>query len=86
MILSIIVPVYNEAETVSAVVKGLLNVKIHWKIEIIVVNDGSTDKTLERVEGLKSAKLKIISHPQNQGKGAALRIGMKIISGDFVST
>jgi len=71
---SCIIPAYNEEKTVAEVVKTCLrSPDIH---EIIVVNDGSTDKTLEKLEAFGN-KIKIIDLPQNKGKGYAVAQGVK---------
>lgn len=81
MKLSIIVPVYNEEKTISEVIKKLKEVKLGVDKEIIVVDDCSTDKTLQKI---KDSGIKLIRHPKNLGKGAALRSGIKEASGDYI--
>ncbi len=72
---SCIIPAYNEEKTVGGVVKSTLkSPDIH---EIIVVNDGSTDKTLEKLK-IFEGKIKIIDLPQNKGKGYAVAQGVKV--------
>jgi glycosyltransferase involved in cell wall biosynthesis len=86
MKLSIIVPVYNEEKTIIDILK-LIN-KMNYKIpfEIVVVNDGSTDKTFELL--LKSKhqlkNIRIISYRKSRGKGYALREGIKNSKGDII--
>lgn len=87
MKLSIIIPVYNEENTVGKVVKKVDRVKIiGFEKEIIVVDDGSSDSTLKEVKLLKKEikDLKVISHEKNQGKGAAVKTGIKNSTGDFI--
>jgi glycosyltransferase involved in cell wall biosynthesis len=76
-LLSIIVPVYNESRTVSAVIERLLAVPLQVAREIVVVNDGSTDGTREVLDGLAPVPgvLEIVHAPKNAGKGSAIRIG-----------
>jgi len=83
--LSIIVPVYNEEDTISEVVSRLCNVPIEGK-EIIVVNDGSTDKTLNRLERIAriSEDLKVVNLPKNKGKGFAVRKGVEAASKEYI--
>lgn len=79
-LLSVVVPVYNEQETIQKVVARLLNLSL--PTEIIVVDDGSTDDTrqeLKHFEGLP--RVQIIFKPKNEGKGAAVRDGLKRING-----
>ena len=75
--LSIIVPAYNEEKIIEQTIQSLkreLN-RLDLNYEIIVVNDGSTDKTKEILEKIEN--IKIINHPENKGYGAALKTGIK---------
>ena len=75
--LSIIVPAYNEEGAIAQTIEGLkqeLN-KLDLDYEIIVVNDGSTDKTKEILE--RTQEIKVIHHPENRGYGASLKTGFK---------
>ena len=83
MKLSVVIPVYNEAETVCAVIDRVR--KTPYDTKIIVVDDGSTDATAQRLAKLPPADdLTLLRHESNQGKGAALRTGFGRVSGDFV--
>jgi glycosyltransferase involved in cell wall biosynthesis len=75
--LSVVMPVYNEAPSVAEVVRTVLDQ--HAVQELIVVDDCSTDGTWEILQGLgnKEGRLKLFHHEQNQGKGAALRTGVR---------
>lgn len=86
MILSVIIPVYNEEDSILKVIKTVNSVDLpkNIKSEIIIVNDCSTDNTKKLLDTLVSGKYKIIHHKKNQGKGAALRSGFKKATGDFV--
>ena len=78
MKLSIIMPVYNERQTVSEIVDRVLNVDLGFiEREIIVVDDGSTDGTRDILHEIeqKHANIKVLLHPRNQGKGAAGGLG-----------
>ncbi|MBP90876.1 MAG: glycosyl transferase [Planctomycetaceae bacterium] len=82
-LLSVIIPVYNEATTVEKVIERVRATRL--PLEIILVDDGSTDGTREVLEGLRDeADLKIVFHEKNQGKGAALKTGFLEASGDIV--
>ncbi len=85
MKLSIIVPVFNEEKTISRVLDTLLSVELgDWQKEIVVVNDCSTDKTgLALKKYRRRSNLKILSHEKNQGKGAAIRTGLREATGDY---
>jgi glycosyltransferase involved in cell wall biosynthesis len=80
--LSIIIPVYNERETITTVYARVKAVDLDK--EIILVDDGSTDGTRELLAELEAEGALLCLHPRNQGKGAALRSGLKHVSGDLV--
>ena len=84
--LSIIIPVFNEEKTISEIIKRVTEVDILGiEKQIIVVNDGSTDGTAKALLNVpKAANLKIINQIKNQGKGAAVRTGIKNASGDYI--
>ena len=82
MLLSIVVPVYNEQTTVQEVLKHLA--ELHYKKEIVVVDDGSEDGTAELLKGLESENVRMFYHGINRGKGAAVRTGLKHVNGDIV--
>ncbi len=82
MKLTIIIPVYNEDRTITKLLKNVLAVKLgNLKKEIIVVNDGSTDQTLNILKKL-SKQIILINKKHNQGKGAAIKDALKIATGD----
>lgn len=84
MKLSVVIPVYNEAATVAALIGRVQAVDVPK--EVIVVDDGSNDGTrqvLKELEG-RYDNLRVILQLKNQGKGAALRVGFKQATGDFV--
>jgi len=84
MKLSIIMPCYNEINTIDIIVEAVNNMPYHNK-EIIIVDDCSTDGTRERLKNkIESMVDKVIYHERNQGKGAALRSGMKVAAGDII--
>ncbi len=84
MKISIVIPCYNEKNTIAKIVETVRSAPIENK-EIIVVDDGSNDgtQTLLR-EKLSGAVDQIIYHPVNRGKGAALRTGFEVASGDII--
>lgn len=82
--LSIVIPCYNEVDSVEALLKAVHASPIGDK-EIIVVNDGSTDGTTELLQTKLHDKITmLIQHERNQGKGAALRDGITAANGDIV--
>lgn len=84
MIVSVIIPAYNEERTIETVVSRVLAVDV--PTEIIIVDDCSTDSTRSKAERLASnhANVTLLLHPRNLGKGAALRTGFAKATGDFV--
>ncbi len=84
LLLTVIVPAYNEAATVEIALRRLREVPL--RLEIIVVNDSSTDGTREILEQLLEKRLvdRVIHHDKNRGKGAAIRSGIAAATGDAV--
>ena len=80
--LSVVVPVYNEWKTIGELLKKLIALKLDK--EIIVVNDGSSDGTTEVLNSISDPLIKIIRHPSNLGKGAAIRTALTRSTGDIV--
>lgn len=86
MKLSVVIPVYNEEHTVSRVVDVVRAVDVGMEKEIILVNDASRDGTGAVLDGLaaRDSGLVVRHHEVNQGKGAALRTGFALATGDIV--
>jgi len=85
MKLSIIIPVYNEEKTIEEVVRKVINLPLGLEKELIVISDGSTDKTNQILRELKKEfNFILLIHEKNQGKGAALKTGIDAISGEAV--
>ncbi|KKU56737.1 glycosyl transferase [Candidatus Amesbacteria bacterium RIFCSPLOWO2_02_FULL_48_11] len=86
MKLSVIIPVYNEEKTIQEVVRRVLAVPLgKIKKELVIINDGSTDGTRDKIRSLRlKNKLIIIDKKVNEGKGAAIRDGLKKTAGDVV--
>ena len=83
--LTIIMPAYNEEATVLTSLKKVVSINIgKIKKEIIVVNDGSKDKTLKKLSSVKNKIIKVINKRANQGKGAAIRDAIKMSTGDIL--
>jgi len=84
--LSVVIPVYNEVNTIEEVLEKVKAVRIPLEKEIIIVDDGSTDGTREKLSEIQRAdpSLKIILHERNMGKGAALRTGFQHVTGQIV--
>jgi glycosyltransferase involved in cell wall biosynthesis len=84
--LSVIVPVYNERNTVVEVLRRMRSVELADGIEreIIVVDDGSSDGTRDVLRQLGDSTVRILVHEGNRGKGAAVRTGLSVATGDYV--
>ena len=84
MILSVIIPIYNERATLARVVEKVLSVPLD--IELICVDDGSSDGSVEILSELSKrySQMKVLLQPKNMGKGAALRRGIQQATGDYV--
>jgi len=84
MKLSVVIPCYNEVDTIEEIIDAVRNSAYQPK-EIIVVDDGSSDGTREKLNGDVAPKVdRLILHERNQGKGAALRSGIAAATGDLV--
>jgi dolichol-phosphate hexosyltransferase len=81
---SILMPVYNEAATVEEAIREVVEAQLPAAVELIVVDDGSTDGTRELLESRTwPDNVSVVMHEQNRGKGAAVRTALGHASGDF---
>lgn len=85
MKLSILMPVYNEADTLAAALKRVLDVDYPCDVELITVDDGSTDSTSEVLWDFNDPRLIKAEHKRNRGKGAALRTAAQLATGDYLT-
>lgn len=88
MLLSVIIPVFNERQTLKDLVEKVLSVNLsplNIDTEIIVIDDCSQDGTLEVAQNLtEEGKIRLIRHDTNQGKGAALKSGFQVAQGEII--
>jgi len=83
--LTVLVPAYNEEATILEILERVGEQKIDGvNIEVLVVDDGSTDATVELLEQNPSLYTKLIKRPLNGGKGAAIKAGLREATGDYV--
>ncbi|MEW2377332.1 glycosyltransferase family 2 protein [Micromonospora sp. DT178] len=84
MKLSILMPVYNEEERIADALKQALAVDYPCEIELVVVDDGSRDGTGEILGRADDARLRVITHQRNAGKGAAIKTAVDNAEGDYM--
>ena len=84
MKLSIVIPVYNEKDTVLELIRRVRAVALPLEREIVIVDDFSTDGTRDLIRGLESPDARVLFQPKNMGKGAALKAGFAAATGDIV--
>lgn len=85
--LSIIIPIYNEQATLAECVRRVVAVELPLEKELILINDASTDDSAKVIDDIlrkyEHVSIKVIDHPENRGKGAALRSGFAEVTGDI---
>ncbi|WP_026924390.1 glycosyltransferase family 2 protein [Glycomyces arizonensis] len=85
MLLSVLVPVFNEERLAAGTLKELLAVDFPCETEIVAVDDGSRDRSWEVLQSFEDdARVRLVRHDRNRGKGAAIRTAAKEASGDYV--
>ncbi len=80
--LSVIVPCFNEQATILQLLARVL--ASPWVAEVVVVDDGSTDRSRELLNDVTDPRLQVVQQPRNMGKGAALRAGFQLATADYV--
>jgi glycosyltransferase involved in cell wall biosynthesis len=82
--LTVVIPVYNERATVAEIIRRIRAVEIPLTLQVIVVDDGSSDGSDKVLQALEDSTVRVIRHTHNQGKGAAVRTGMEAMTGDLL--
>ena len=85
--LSVLLPVFNERESIETVVRSLHEIltREQMEFELVVINDGSTDGTGDMVPALTLSNVHVITHPRNTGYGASLKTGIRRSKGDVIA-
>ncbi len=83
-LLSVVVPVFNERNTVAEIIRRMRAVELPVLVEFVVVDDGSSDGSDKVLAALADSTVRVIHHPQNRGKGAAVRTGIEAARGDLI--
>lgn len=83
-ILSILIPVYNEKDTLLELLRRVEAVRLPVDKQVIIVDDASTDGTRDILKGLVPGRAEIVFHKINRGKGAAVRTALARATGDFI--
>jgi glycosyltransferase involved in cell wall biosynthesis len=82
--LSILMPAYNEERTIERAVRVVLDTPFPCPVELIVVNDGSKDRTAELIDAIDDPRARVHHHPRNLGKGAALQTAAALATGTHI--
>jgi len=82
--LTVLMPVFNEQATLAEIIRRVRQVDVGLTLELIIVDDGSSDGTNKILRTLEDSTVRVIAHEKNQGKGAALRTGLAHANGDIV--
>ena len=84
MKITVIIPAYNEAKTLAGCIRAVYDRNPGRDLEVIVVDDGSSDRTPALLEDLRRPDMRVIRHERNRGKGAAIRSGLQTATGEIV--
>jgi glycosyltransferase involved in cell wall biosynthesis len=82
--LSVVVPVYNERDTVGETLRRMRAVDLPLDVEILVVDDGSTDGTDKVLDAVQDSTVHVLRHDTNRGKGACIRTALEHVRGDLL--
>jgi len=82
--LTVLIPVYNERATVAEIIRRIRAVEIPLTLQVILVDDGSSDGTDKVLTAIGDSTVRVMTHGRNQGKGAAVRTGLETARGDLI--
>jgi glycosyltransferase involved in cell wall biosynthesis len=82
--LSVIMPVFNERTTVAEIVRRVRSAEVPMELDVVVVDDGSTDGTDQILQAIADSTVRLVRHDSNRGKGAAIRTGLERAKGELV--
>ena len=82
--LTVVMPVYNERVTVAEIIRRVRAASVPLDLEVVVVDDGSSDGTEQILKAIEDSTVRVLTHPVNRGKGAAVRTGIGRARGDIV--
>jgi glycosyltransferase involved in cell wall biosynthesis len=83
-LVSVLMPVYNAEKYLSEAIDSIIN-QTFKNFEFLIINDGSTDNSLNIIKGFDDARVRLIDHPKNMGLVASLNEGLKIAAGQFIA-
>jgi glycosyltransferase involved in cell wall biosynthesis len=84
--LTVLIPVLNEVATLRTALERLLKTDLGLRLDVVIIDDGSTDGSVESIEDLvNEGEVRVVSHDRNRGKGAALRTGIQAARGDLLT-
>jgi glycosyltransferase involved in cell wall biosynthesis len=84
--LTVLIPVLNEVATLRTALERLLKTDLGLRLDVVVIDDGSTDGSVTSIEDLvQKGEVRVVSHDRNRGKGAALRTGIEAARGDLLT-
>ncbi len=84
--LSVVIAVYNEEENIKPLFENVFNSLEGYDMEVVVVNDGSTDGTLKEIKKLDDKRVKLVELMKNFGQSAAMSAGIDVAEGDYIVT
>lgn len=84
MKVTILIPCFNEEQTIGQVIERIMKIDAPFEKEVLVVNDGSTDQSEQKIREIGNDAVRLINHPSNMGKGAAIQTGFENTTGKVI--